>query len=475
MRIGLFGIGTDSYSKAITAQRRINCYVRVRQNSQKAAFSLIGRLGLQGAGSTGSAGMRGAWAVNSLSTPVIFIVNGNVLSSLNNAGGITVIGTIGTSEGQVSMADDGTYLVLVDGTAGYYYNMVTPGALTQITDGNFTSTPTTVTWQDTYFIVTSSAVTKQFQLSDNNDPSTWPAVNINFAGSGGGMLQAGIADHNLLNIFGDIYTEFWQNTGSPDFPYAKIPSASAQYGLAAPFSLVQFDNSLVGLFTDKNGNRNISRLQGFALQRISDDDIDYILSTYDIVDNCSAFVMMIDGHPCYVINFPNAARTFMYDAATQIWSELEGSTGNFQGWKSAFLLGQTFLGNRTDGSLYRFGGAEVYEEAGSTLPMEVISDHLFEDDKYIGISQVQIDVQSGVGTATGQGSNPMMDLRVSKDGGNSFYSVGFSSMGPIGEYTQRVIWNSLGAARDWVLKLRITDPVKRVITGASAEINIARF
>jgi hypothetical protein len=69
----------------------------------------------------------------------------------------------------------------------------------------------------------------------------------------------------------------------------------------------------------------------------------------------------------------------------------------------------------------------------------------------------------------------MMDLRVSKDGGNSFYSVGFSSMGPIGEYTQRVIWNSLGAARDWVLKLRITDPVKRVITGASAEINIARF
>ena len=68
-----------------------------------------------------------------------------------------------------------------------------------------------------------------------------------------------------------------------------------------------------------------------------------------------------------------------------------------------------------------------------------------------------------------------MDLLVSKDGGFTFYSVGYSSMGRIGEYTQRVVWRSLGAARDWVLKLRITDPVKRVLTGASAEIQGGSF
>ena len=63
-----------------------------------------------------------------------------------------------------------------------------------------------------------------------------------------------------------------------------------------------------------------------------------------------------------------------------------------------------------------------------------------------------------------------MDLQVSKDGGQSFYSVGFSSMGPIGNYTTRCIWRSLGAARDWVLKLRITDPIHRVVTGATADL-----
>jgi len=109
------------------------------------------------------------------------------------------------------------------------------------------------------------------------------------------------------------------------------------------------------------------------------------------------------------------------------------------------------------------------------MPFEVTSKHIWNDDKYVGIQQIQIDIQSGVGLAGGQGSNPVMDLQVSKDGGETFTSVGFSSMGPIGEFTQRVIWNSLGAARDWVLKLRITDPVQRVITGARAEIQGASF
>jgi hypothetical protein len=84
-------------------------------------------------------------------------------------------------------------------------------------------------------------------------------------------------------------------------------------------------------------------------------------------------------------------------------------------------------------------------------------------------------MESGTGLVSGQGVNPQVDLQVSKDGGNTFFSVGFSSIGKIGQYTQRIVWNSLGAAVDWVLKLRITDPVKAVITGASAEITGARF
>jgi hypothetical protein len=102
--------------------------------------------------------------------------------------------------------------------------------------------------------------------------------------------------------------------------------------------------------------------------------------------------------------------------------------------------------------------------------MEIWSKHIWQDDKYLTIPQIQVDIESGVGLTMGQGSNPQIMLEVSKDGGQTFTAVAWASMGAIGAYTQRVIWRRLGRARDWVLKLRVTDPVKRIITGASAEI-----
>lgn len=472
MRLELFGIGTQSYSKAITAQRRINCFVEPRRELDRTRFALIGRPGLRAFLSGRANTSRGMWAVNSLSTPLLFFVQGDTLFSCTGAGALTTIGTLTTSTGDVSLVDNGTYLMLVDGTNGYYYNMVTPGALTTITDGNFTTSPTTVTWQDTYFIVTSAAATKQFQLSDNDDPATWPAVNINFAGAGAGKIQAGIVDHSILHVFGDVYTEFLQNAGLPGFPFAFIPGAAQQFGLAARWSLAKFDNSLVGLFRDDSGNINVSRMQGFALQRLSDSDMEQTFQRYSAVADAQGFAFTTEGHPFYVINFPAASQAWMYDALSGIWSELQSTAGDeFWGTKFARLDNRLLISDRRNGNIYQID-ATAYDDAGSALPMAVYSKHIWQDDKFVGIQQVQVDVQSGVGTAGGQGENPVVDLLVSKDGGNSFYSVGYSSAGKIGEYTQRLIWGRLGAARDWVLGLRITDPVKRVITGASV---VARF
>lgn len=470
MRVGLFGLSTESYSRTISAQKRINCFVEMRKEHEKTALALIGRPGLDPFVTGLSNPVRGMWAVNSLATPLVFFVEADQLYAADQSGVLYTIGNISTSSGNVSMADDGKWLVLVDGTYGYYYNMLTPAGITTITDGNFTTTPTTVTWQDTYFIVTSSSQTKQFQLSSNSDPSTWPAVNINFAGSGQGKLRAGISDHSILNLFGDTYTEFWQDTGSPDFPFALIPGAAQQFGLAAAWSLAKFDNSLVGLFQDNSGNVNVSRMSGFSLKKLSDSDMDMTFQGYNVVSDACGFAFTMSGHAFYVINFPTMQESWMYDANGGTWTQIQDTTGNhFWGLKYATLQNKLLVSDHRNGNIYQFS-MTTYTDNGSPLPMEIQTRHIWDDDRYIGINWIQIDVQSGTGTAVGQGANPVMDLQVSKDGGNTFYSVGFSKIGPVGEYTQRVIWNSLGAARDWVLKLRVTDPVKRVITGASAEI-----
>jgi len=475
MKVQLFGVGLKSQSPAITAQKRINCYVDIRQENDKTNYALIGRPGLRPFVTTlGANPTRGMWAVNTLSQPLLFVVQSNVLYSINNAGVTSSIGLIATSSGNVSMADDGTNLVLVDGTNGWYYNMVTPGALTQIIDGNFTTTPSTVTWQDTYFIVTSAA-TNQFQLSDGANPATWPAVNINFTGSAPGALRAGMADHSVLALFGDVYSEFWQDTGSPGFPYAAIPGSSQEFGLASPWSLAKFDNSLVGLFRNKMGGVNVSRMAGFSLNRLSTSDVEQILSPASNLANGQGYAFMTAGHPLYVINLPDAEITLVYDGLSGIWSQFSTyGHGHFTGIKFARFVDRLCVAEHHSGDILEFD-EDTYDDNGDPLSMEVWSKHIWNDDKYIGISRVQIDTEAGIGTATGQGSAPVMDLQVSKDGGNSFFSVGYSSMGPVGEYTTRTVWNSLGAARDWILKLVVTDPVKRIITGATAELQGASF
>jgi hypothetical protein len=474
VRVNLFGVGTQNESPAITAEKRINCLVETRQDMDRTQFALIGRPGMNLFNEEiGGNPSRGMWAVNSLSQPLLFTVNAGTLYSINNAGVLSVIGAIGTITGDVSMADDGTYLVLVDGTNGWWYNMVTPGALTQIIDGNFTTSPQTVTWQDNYFIVTSGD-SRQFQLSQitpSVDPAVWPAIQIGFTGAGAGALQAGQADHSTLHLFAGNYTEFWQNAGSPDFPFAVIPGAAQEFGLASPWSLAKYDNSLTGLFVNKMGGLNVSRMNGFRLQRISDHDIEYLLAGYSpaAIGSATGYSAQFGGHPLYVLNVPDET-SHVYNGLSNTWSEFHAPDGGrFWGNKFAIFQGRFLTSDYRNGNIYEFD-LESYADNGDEMPMEVQTKHIWHDDKYVGISRVQIDIESGSGLITGQGSQPVMDLQVSKDGGRSFYSVGFSSMGAIGQYTTRVVWNSLGAARDWVLKLRVTDPIHRVITGASGEL-----
>lgn len=474
VRVQLFGIGLRGHSPAIDAQRRINCYLEPQPEEDRTRLALVGSPGLSPfCTSIGASPSRGMWAVNTLTTPLLFSVHSSTLYSINNAAVVTVIGTINTNSGDVSMADDGTFLVIVDGINGYVYNM-SSGTFTTIVDGNFTTTPTTVTWQDNYFIVTSST-NRQFQLSQitpSVDPTVWPAVQINFTGSGGGQILGGIADHSVLELFGDVYSEFWQDTGTPDFPYASIPGSSQEFGLAARWSLCKYDNSLAGLFRNKMGDVQVARMSGFGIKKLSNHELDHNINDYANTADAEGFGYMLKGNPLLQIGFPSAGKTWEFSGLSNTWGERQATDGT-RYWANKFTVfqGRKLVSDYRNGNIYEIDD-EVYTDNESLMPMEVVSKHIWHDDKYITIPQIQIDVESGVGLTTGQGVNPQLMLEISKDGGQTFTAVSWASMGAIGQYTQRVIWRRLGRARDWVLKLRITDPVKRVLTGASMEMTM---
>ncbi len=85
--------------------------------------------------------------------------------------------------------------------------------------------------------------------------------------------------------------------------------------------------------------------------------------------------------------------------------------------------------------------------------------HLSTEQLTQFFSQFQLDIQAGVGLTTGQGSDPMLMLRMSKDGGFTWGNEHWVSAGRIGQYSRRAIWRRLGRGRDVVFEVTMTDPV----------------
>ena len=90
-----------------------------------------------------------------------------------------------------------------------------------------------------------------------------------------------------------------------------------------------------------------------------------------------------------------------------------------------------------------------------------MSRHVFKEDRQ-SINSFGLDMETGVGLATGQGSDPQAVLRYSTDGGHSWSNEIPAPIGKVGEYDTRVIWHRLGRARDFTFEVTVTDPVKTV-------------
>ena len=71
---------------------------------------------------------------------------------------------------------------------------------------------------------------------------------------------------------------------------------------------------------------------------------------------------------------------------------------------------------------------------------------------------------------TGQGSDPVMGISWSDDGGHDFDNEELVPIGGIGDFDARARLTRLGRARNRVFKCRISDPVKVFIISAIVKI-----
>lgn len=463
-------LGQAYVARSVNAadNRMVNLYPEPLPTPEGKTSGFLNRApGLRKLATVGTGPIRGLWAYGDYG----YAVSGNRLYQIDSTWNVLPIGPI-AGTGQVSMVDNGTQLFIATNPKGYIYDAASQ-QLAEITDIDFPGA-VTVGYLDGYFIF-QEPNSQRFWTSELLDGTQIDPLSFASAEGMPDNLISLFVDHREVWLFGTQSVEVWYNAGTSPFPLARIQGAVNEIGCAATFSVAKMDNSLFWLGADARGHGIVFRANGYTGQRISTHAVEYAIQSYDVISDAIAFTYQQDGHSFYVLTFPSAQATWVYDAATNAWHERAGfANGEFIRHRAncqMFYSEEVVVGDFENGNIYAYDlnqfsdGDFTQKWLRSWRALPTNQNNL----KRTAQHSLQIDMQTGVGLNTGQGSNPQVILRWSDDGGHTWSNEHWMSVGKIGAYGTRAIRRRLGMTlklRDRVYEASGTDPVKIAITGA---------
>lgn len=463
MKISLVGSSYRERSLPFQAQRSINLYP-VYDEQGAEVVALYGTPGLALFNTLGAGAVRGGF---SATNGRVFFVSGSNLYEIFSDGTQTSRGSLSSSSGVIQIVENGNQLAISDGQFLFIFTFAT-NVLVKVTDADFPASVGTVTFIDGYFVVNENN-SGRFYISSLYDGLSWAALDFATAESSPDSLRVVISAVGNLWLLGDRTTEIWANTGGSLFPFTRLTGTRMDKGIIAPYSALEIDNTLYWLGQDSQGAGIVYRASGFNPERVSTPSIEYAIQQSTDLTNIRAWSYQQDGHTFYVLTGGGLETSFVYDTTTGLWHERaynnSGILEQHLGSCCIYAFGKHLVGDRINGNVYEMS-LDFYDDNGTELVAERIYTHLLDEMKRIRYNELEIFLEAGVGLQTGQGSNPLITLSLSKDGARTWSDTYTASMGAVGNYQTRVAFRRLGIAEQMTFKVRISDPVKRVLIGS---------
>lgn len=465
-------------------QRLINWYVETEKvEGAKEPKTLLGVPGKVLAASTGVNGeVRGIWVLPNGIHAIGVVSNKALLITWTGSSYTSsVIGTLLTYTGQVSIRDNGNagIVVIVDGANGYVYNVNTT-SFNQITDAAWMGA-TKVAFIDGWFVF-NKPQTQTFYTSPLywNGTDAFDATYYALKDSSSDSIVTIIEDRRELWLIGERTTEVWYDAGNQYFPFSRLQGALLQVGCDAPHTVCRTGQGLIWLVKSERGEHAVVMTQGYSFGVISNPAISHRMAQLETTTDAFAFTYSEEGHEFYVLTFPTGDETWCYDLNEGMWHQRAGfdsATGTFHRDRAncaSNFGGKRIVGDALNGSLWEFSRS-YYVDGDTPLVSVRRCPHVWEtsDRNRVRNHWLQIEFTPGQGLVTGQGSDPIAILRWSNDAGFTWTGMRQLRLGQIGQYTRRAIARRLGAARDRVYEVTVSDPVNRDVIGATikAEAN----
>jgi hypothetical protein len=394
-------LGSAYVARSINAAdaRMVNLFPEIVPEAGKEPGFLNRAPGLEFLQTVGTGPIRALWAHQTNGSD-FYVVSGQQVFKLT---GLTAtpqfLGNV-SGAGPVSIADNGTQIFFACNGPSFIYNEVT-NVFAQITDPDFAGA-VTVAYLDGYFVF--NQPNSQFiwvtQLLDGT--SVDPLDFASAEGSPDGVVGI-IADHRELWVFGTDSVEVWYDAGAADFPLQRIQGAFNEIGCVSAFSIAKLDNGLFWLGTDARGQGIVYRANGYTGQRVSTHAVEYAIAQYGNISDAIAYTYQQEGHAFYVLTFPSANATWVYDVSTQAWHERAGfDNGEFTRHRSncqCNFAGTTVVGDFQTGNIYSLNldtyadNGEIQKWLRSWRALPTGQNNL----KRTAQHSLQLDCESGVG------------------------------------------------------------------------------
>lgn len=471
MRIPVVGGTYESRSVAVDAQKTVNFYVeRVESGTGKAKAVLYPTPGLQLFTTLPHGHVRALYT----ELGRVFAVGGDTLYEVKPDGGAIVLGEVQNDGHRATMRSNGLQghqLFVVSAGYGYIYDLNT-GVFTELTTvpGFPSGQAVTGTFLDSYFIV---STTTSFQISGLFDGLTWDAADKAIRSMGSDNIVCTLQNHRELWVWGDVTSEVWYDAGTANFPFAPIQGVFVEMGCGAKGTPVRFDNTVIWLAANRDGDRICVQAAQYVPQRVSTHATEMAWRRYGKTDDAIGFAYQDDGHSFYVLTFPTAQATWVYDASTKLWHERAYWNVASGEWEAHLAIchchafDKHLAGDRTSGNIYDWNLRYALDGTDEIRRLRRFP-HINNENKRLIFPRLELEMETGLPTmpATAQIDPPKAMLRWSDDRGHTWSSEQWVSAGKTGEYSARVHFDRLGSSRDRVFEVTMTAQVPwRLIDG----------
>ena len=398
----------------------------------------------------------------------IFVVSGVTILKIDGSKTVTIIGNIDVTPNRVMMTNNGTQVTILTSSGKAFYCTEIAGSLTEITDPDYQLSGS-VTTMDGFTIFT-NLESFRYQISNLNATQTYNALDVDDVLSDSTDLVRAISNNLEVWFFKKDITLVYYNSGNGTFPFERKNGVLIQKGCAAKFSVSTLDNSFYFLGNDKV----VYRTNGYQLVPLSTFPISEEIESYSRVDDAFSFTDVQAAHEFYVITFPAANKTWVYDITTNSWHERESLDNTLQPteWTAnshVSFAEKQLVGDNMTGKIYELD-LDTYTEDGMPLISKIISATQFDNYNRDSIGELALVMDTGVGINSGQGAIPEMMMRTSIDGGKTWSKELKQPLGAQGNYETEVNWNRVAYGRSLIVELKISDPVKRAIVSAFLKV-----